>query len=69
MRHPRRVDDATYPDDMDATDERDDARTDLLSALDVIEDQPLGARAAAYESIHDTLSRRLDAGPANPSRP
>ncbi|MET0297534.1 MAG: hypothetical protein ABW024_09035 [Microbacterium sp.] len=54
---------------MDATDGHDDTRSDLLSTLEVIEDQPLSARAAAYESLHDALSRRLDSGPANAPRP
>lgn len=61
--------DATYPFGMEETDESADTRGDLLSTLDVIEDQPLAARAAAYESIHDTLARRLDAGPAHAPRP
>lgn len=34
---------------------------DLLSALEVIEDQPLEARAAGYLALHDELARRLDA--------
>ena len=41
--------------------ERDD---DLLSQLEVIEAQPLASRAAAYESLHDALAQRLEAGPA-----
>lgn len=48
---------------MDDTDLAEAARADLLSTLDVIEDQPLATRARAYESLHDTLARRLDAGP------
>ncbi|MET0861899.1 MAG: hypothetical protein ABW091_12835 [Microbacterium sp.] len=36
---------------------------DLLSTLEVIEDQPLSTRAAAYESLHDTLARRLESAP------
>lgn len=68
MTLPRSDRDATYPVGMDETDEAADPRSDLLSTLDVIEDQPLAARAAAYESIHDTLARRLDSGPANPPR-
>lgn len=34
---------------------------DLVSALDVIEDQPLADRAAGYGALHDALARRLDA--------
>ena len=51
---------APYPGDMDET--RDD-RSDLLSQLEVIEAQPLATRADAYEALHDTQSRRLEAGP------
>lgn len=36
---------------------------DLLSALEVIEEQPLSERAAAYAALHDELSRRLESGP------
>jgi len=42
----------------------DEERDDLLSRLEVIEAQPLATRADAYDSLHDTLSRRLEAGPA-----
>jgi len=45
-------------------DTRDADGDDLLSQLEVIEAQPLATRAAAYDSLHDTLSRRLEAGPA-----
>lgn len=38
-------------------------RDDLLSALEVIEQQPLAERAAAYAALHDELSRRLESGP------
>ena len=38
-------------------------RDDLLSSLDVIEDQPLSERAASYAALHDELARRLDSGP------
>jgi len=54
---------------MNEIDAADATRNDLLSTLDVIEDQPLAARAAAYESIHDTLARKLDGGPSNTPRP
>ncbi|SIT77274.1 hypothetical protein [Microbacterium sp. RU33B] len=47
---------------MDET-ERDD-HGDLVSRLEVIEAQPLASRAAAYESLHDELSRALESGPA-----
>ena len=43
---------------------RDDERDDLLSRLEVIEAQPLATRAEAYDALHDTLARRLEAGPA-----
>ncbi|KAA9085516.1 hypothetical protein F6B42_10345 [Microbacterium radiodurans] len=39
-------------------------RDDLLSTLEVIEDQPLAERASAYASLHDELARRLDSGPS-----
>lgn len=38
-------------------------REDLLSTLEVIEEQPLAERAAAYAALHDELSRRLESGP------
>lgn len=44
------MDDEVRPDD------------DLLSALDVIEQQPLAERAAGYAALHDELARRLDSG-------
>ncbi len=47
----------------------DGAETDdLLSALEVIESQPLAERAEAYEALHDALARRLESGPTD-SRP
>lgn len=39
---------------------------DLVTRLEVIEAQPLASRAAAYESLHDVLSGRLDASPPAP---
>ncbi|WP_439594122.1 hypothetical protein [Microbacterium sp.] len=42
----------------------EDATADLLSHLEVIEAQPLASRAAAYESLHDSLARRLEADPS-----
>lgn len=36
---------------------------DLLSTLEVIEAQPLVTRAEAYDALHDTLARRLEAVP------
>ena len=54
---------------MDRSAQADDERADLLSMLEVIEDQPLSARATAYEGLHDSLARRLEASPANPSAP
>lgn len=47
---------------MDA-DDTDLRRDDLLSALEVIEEQPLAERAAAYAALHDDLARRLESGP------
>ncbi|WP_171013138.1 hypothetical protein [Microbacterium sp. 2FI] len=46
---------------MDQPENRDDS--DLLSSLEVIEGQPLASRAEAYESLHDTLARRLESAP------
>lgn len=46
---------------MDAT--GDDTRSDdLLSHLEVIEDQPLHSRADAYAALHDELAARLESG-------
>ncbi|GAA1696148.1 hypothetical protein GCM10009808_11760 [Microbacterium sediminicola] len=36
---------------------------DLLSRLEVIESQPLTARAVSYEAVHDELARRLEHQP------
>jgi hypothetical protein len=44
---------------------QDDETDDLLSALEVIEAQPLASRAGAYENLHDALARRLDAAPVH----
>ncbi|MEZ3160976.1 hypothetical protein AB1K54_10570 [Microbacterium sp. BWT-B31] len=38
---------------------------DLLSALEVIEGQPLAARAAGYEALLDALAKRLESGPTD----
>ncbi len=46
---------------------RDEGADDLVSALEVIEAQPLATRAAAYESLHDSLVRKLDADPSAPT--
>ncbi|MFI8593542.1 hypothetical protein ACIGCK_03820 [Microbacterium sp. NPDC078428] len=35
-------------------------RPDLLSAIEVIEDQPLASRADAYAGLHEELTRLLD---------
>ncbi|MFT4051942.1 MAG: hypothetical protein QM677_06795 [Microbacterium sp.] len=52
---------------MDAADadaQSSDARgEDLLSTLEVIEQQPLSERASAYAALHDELARRLESGP------
>ena len=50
---------------MDAAD-ADARRDDLLSAIEVIEDQPLAERATAYAALHDDLARRLESGPRDP---
>jgi hypothetical protein len=47
---------------MDEPRDHDDAG-DLLSTLEVIEAQPLATRADAYDALHDTLARRLEATP------
>lgn len=47
---------------MDATDS-EARREDLLSTLEVIEQQPLAERAGAYAALHDELARRLESGP------
>ena len=43
--------------------ESDARREDLLSTLEIIEDQPLAERAAAYALLHDELAKRLESGP------
>jgi len=43
-------------------------REDLLSALEVIEEQPLAERAASYAALHDELARRLESGPRDGSQ-
>ena len=50
---------------MDAAD-ADARRDDLLSAIEVIEDQPLAERANAYAALHDVRARRLESGPRDP---
>jgi hypothetical protein len=52
---------------MDETRDREDENGDLLSTLEVIEDQPLATRAAAYDTLHDALARRLEATPGAPA--
>jgi len=54
-----------YPEAMDFPERSEDARADLVSALEVIEDQPLAARSAAYEALADSLARQLDSGPTS----
>jgi hypothetical protein len=46
-------------------DDREIDPDDLLSTLEVIEAQPLATRADAYETLHDTLARRLEAAPGS----
>lgn len=48
---------------VDAMSTEHERREDLLSAIDVIEQQPLAERAAVYAALHDELSRRLEASP------
>ncbi len=43
-------------------DDHGGAAEDLVSALEVIEDQPLADRAGGYLALHDELARRLDSG-------
>ena len=52
---------------MDQPREHEDETGDLLSTLEVIEAQPLATRAAAYDTLHDTLARRLEASPGTAS--
>ena len=42
------------------SDEPQDLDDALVERLDVIEEQPLGARADAYAQLHDQLRRRLE---------
>lgn len=37
----------------------------LLSRLNLIEDQPLESRAAAFAQVHDELQARLEGGDAH----
>ena len=53
---------------MDHPEPQSEVRADLVSTLEVIEAQPLPTRAAAYESLAESLSRQLDSGPSA-SRP
>lgn len=64
MTLPPRHGGAAYPVTMDDLRTGDDERDDLLTRLDVIEAQPLAERAATYESLHDSLARRLESMPA-----
>jgi hypothetical protein len=52
---------------MDHPSAHEDEAGDLLSTLEVIEAQPLATRAEAYDALHDTLSRRLEATPGAPA--
>lgn len=54
-------------DDRDGGTNADDVSEDLVSALEVIEDQPLAERSAGYAALHDELARRLDAVAPSPS--
>ena len=46
---------------------RENESGDLLSTLEVIEAQPLATSAEAYDALHDTLARRLEAAPGDPA--
>jgi hypothetical protein len=50
---------------MDSPTDASETPDDLLPALDVIEQQPLAARAGAYAAVLDDLARRLESGPAS----
>ena len=54
-----------YPGGMAHPDDREIDPDDLLSTLEVIEAQPLATRADAYDTLHDTLARRLEAAPGS----
>lgn len=45
------------------TDAAANGADDLLPALEVIEQQPLAARASAYAAVVDDLARRLESTP------
>lgn len=51
---------------VDAMSTENQRRDDLLSAIEVIEQQPLAERATAYGALHDELARRLEAGVREP---
>lgn len=57
--------------DHEASQSADPLPDDLVSVLEVIEDQPLAQRAAGYSALHDELSRRLagdtPSAPADPA--
>lgn len=42
-----------------------DGEAELVSRLRVIEEQPLGARAEAYASVHAELAKRLESAPSD----
>jgi hypothetical protein len=45
-----------------APDDDRDVAAELVSRLQVIEEQPLDERAAAFASLHDELRARLEGG-------
>ncbi|MFT2693315.1 hypothetical protein [Clavibacter zhangzhiyongii] len=45
-----------------ASDDDRDVGAELVSRLQVLEEQPLGERAAAFASLHDELRARLEGG-------
>jgi hypothetical protein len=48
---------------MDQAPSSPEPRADLVSALEVIEDQPLATRAGAYEALTESLARQLESAP------
>ena len=45
--------------------QKQDGGDELVARLDVIEEQPLAARADAYAQLHDALTRELENGDAH----
>ena len=47
---------------LDAAEDGSDVAEELVSRLQLIEEQPLGERAAAFALLHDELRARLEGG-------